>query len=139
MQPTTMLLQAIKSGKITISQNNVEQVEIKAHGKQIDVDAKKKEFIKEIVTSTQKPSEKKGITEKIKLPGTTISTVRKIQPFVKEVVEDMCKEGVTVTLSYKGDKVVTVGAQADGKISKLLTGTRGIQVNNTTKLIELGI
>jgi hypothetical protein len=134
-----MLLQAIKSGKITISQNNIEQVEIKAHGKQIDVEAKNKDLIKEVVSSTQKPSTKRGLIEKIKRPSSTIGAVRKMQPFVKEIVEDLCREGVTVTLSYKGDRVVTIGAEADGKLSRLVTGTRGIQVNSTTKLIELGI
>jgi hypothetical protein len=138
VQPTTILLQAIKSGKVTISQNNVEQIEIKAHDKQIDVDTKHKEFIKEIVTSSQ-PSEKKGLAKKLKLPSSTLSSAHKMQPFMKEIVEDMCKEGITVTLSYKGDRVVTIGAQADGKLSRLLMGTRGIQVNSATKLLELGM
>ena len=55
------------------------------------------------------------------------------------MVEDLCKEGVTITLSYKGDKVATIGSQADSKLTRFVTGTKGIEINSPGKLAELGL
>lgn len=135
MQLTTWLVETIKSGKVTVSQNNVEALEIKAQGKKIDVNATDKKFIKEIISSARQGSSKKGIK------GTVdqIKVARNMRPLLKDIVEDLCKEGVTVTISYKGDKVVTIGSEANSKLTRLVTGTRGIEINSPTKLIEMGI
>jgi hypothetical protein len=55
------------------------------------------------------------------------------------LVEDLCKEGITITVSYKGDRVVTVGSEADSKLTRLVTGTKGIEINSPLKLAELGL
>ena len=135
MQLTTWIVETIKSGKVTVSQNNVEALEIKAQDKKIDVNATDKKFIKEIISSARQGSSKKGIK------GTVdqIKFARNMRPLLKDIVEDLCKEGVTVTISYKGDKVVTIGSEANSKLTRLVTGTRGIEINSPTKLIEMGI
>ena len=58
---------------------------------------------------------------------------------LEEVAEELSNAGVTVTLSYKGDLVATLGSQAKPKLSSILTGTRSIEINNPIKLIELGL
>ncbi|MCW4023414.1 MAG: hypothetical protein NWF01_00050 [Candidatus Bathyarchaeota archaeon] len=57
----------------------------------------------------------------------------------KDVAEDFRDAGVTVTLSYKGDVVATIGAQANPKISSIATRTKAIEINSPTKLVELGL
>jgi hypothetical protein len=138
LQLTTFLAETIKSGKIKVSQNNVEAIEITAQNKKFDVNAKDKEFVKDIVSSIRKGSDEqpKGIISSIER---TVKTARNMQPVVKEIAEDLCREGVTVTLSYKGDKVVTIGSEADSKFTRFLTGTKGIEVNSPRKLIEMGL
>ncbi len=138
MQLTTFLAETIKSGKIKVSQNNVEALEITAQNKKFDVNAKDKEFVKDIISSVRKGSDEqpKGIINSIER---TVKTARNMQPMVKEIAEDLCREGVTVTLSYKGDKVVTIGSEADSKFTRFLTGTKGIEVNSPRKLIEMGL
>ncbi len=138
MQLTTFLAETLKSGKIKVSQNNVEAVEITAQDKKIDVNAKDKEFVKEIISAARKGSDDqpKGLISSIER---SVKTVRNMQPMVKEIAEDFCREGVTVTLSYKGDKVVTIGSEADSKFTRFLTGTKGVEVNNPRKLFEMGI
>ena len=135
MQLTTWLVETIKSGKVTVSQNNVEALEIKAQDKKIDVNATDKKFIKEIISSARQGSSKKGIK------GTVdqIKVARNMRPLLKDIAEDLCREGVTVTISYKGNKVVTIGSEANSKFTRLVTGTRGIEINSPTKLIEMGI
>jgi hypothetical protein len=138
VQLTTFLAESIKSGKITVSQNNVEAVEIKAHDKKIDVNAKDKEFIKEIISSARQGNQK-GVRKTMEHGIDELRAIREMQPLVKDIAEELCREGVTVTLSYKGDKVVTIGSDADSKFTRILTGTKGIEVNSPRKLVEMGL
>lgn len=55
------------------------------------------------------------------------------------ILEDLCEEGVTVTVSYKGDRAVTIGSEANSKLTRFITGTRGIQIYNNLKLAEMTI
>jgi len=138
LELTTWLVETVKSGKVTVSQNNVEALEITAHNKKIDVNAKNKEFIKEIISSARQGT-KKDVKESADRGIGGIRAARDMMPFVKDIVEDLCREGVTVTISYKGDKVVTIGRDADSKLTRFITGTKGIEVNSPLKLIEMGI
>jgi hypothetical protein len=138
LQLTTFLAESLKSGKIKVSQNNVETVEITAQNKKIDINAKDKQFIKEIISATSKSDKKKGILNSIERGVEGIKTARNMQPIVKEIAEDLSREGVTVTISYKGDKVVTIGSEADSKFTRFLTGTKGVEVNSPRKLVEMG-
>mgnify|MGYP000984789010 CR=1 FL=1 len=139
MQLTTLLVETIKSGKMVVSQDNTEALEITAQEKKIDVNAKDKDFIKEIISSVRQGSTEKGVKESIDRGVGGIKAAREMMPLVKDIVEDLCREGVTVTISYKGDKVVTIGRDADSKLTRLITGTKGIEVNKPLKLIEMGI
>ena len=139
MELTTLLVETIKSGKIIISQNDKEAVEVNVANKKIDANVKDKEFIKEIISSARGASTKKGIGESIHRGVDTLREARRTQPLVKEMVEDLCREGVTITVSYKGDRVVTVGSEANSKLTRLVTGTKGIEINSPRKLAEMGI
>lgn len=139
MQLTTILVETLKSGKITLSQNDKPAVEVNISERKIDADIVDKEFVKEIVSSARGVSSKKGVGENIRRGVNTIKEARKSQPAVKEMVEDLCREGVTITISYKGDRVVTVGSEANSKLTRLVTGTKGIEINSPRKLAEMGI
>ncbi len=136
---TTFLVESLKSGKVTISESNKPQLEIKVRNKRIDVDAKDNTLIKEIVSSTAKGTGKGSMKERIQRTTNILSEARESRPLVKDMVEDLCAEGVTITLSYKGDKVATIGSDANSKVTRLLTGTKGIEINNPRKLAELGL
>jgi hypothetical protein len=139
VQLTTFLAETLKSGKITISQNDKPAVEVNVSDKKIDADIVDKDFVKEIVSSARGASTKKGIGGSLRSGVDTLREARKAQPAVKEMVEDLCREGVTITVSYKGDRVVTVGAEADSKLTRLITKTKGIEINSPLKLAEMGI
>ena len=139
MQLTTLLVETLKSGRIIVSQNDVEAVEVNVADKKIDVNAVDKHFIKEIVSSARGAAAKKGVGESIRRSVDTIREARKAQPLVKELVEDLCREGVTITVSYKGDRVITVGSEAHSRISRVITGTTGIEINSPLKLAEMGL
>jgi hypothetical protein len=58
---------------------------------------------------------------------------------LKDAAEELSDAGITVTLSYKGSVVVTLGSQANPKLSSIATGTKAIEINSTRKLMELGL
>ncbi len=134
-----MLVETLKSGKITVSQNDKPAVEVNISEKKIDADILDKEFVKEIISSARGASTKKGVRESIHRGVDTLREARKTQPLVKEMVEDLCNEGVTITVSYKGNRVVTVGSEANSKLTRLVTGTKGVEINSPRKLAEMGI
>ena len=112
-------------------------MEIQVSDKKIDLNAKDKQFIKEALSSARKGTTQKGTRQSIRRSIDTFDAARKSRPLVKAIVEDLCKEGVTITVSYKGDRVLTVGSEADSKLTRLLTGTKGIEINSPRRLVEL--
>ena len=135
MQLTTWLVETVKSGKVTVSQNNVEALEIKAEDKKISVNATDKNLVKELISSVREANSKRGIKGSVDQIRVAID----MRPLLKEIVEDLCKEDVTVTIFYKGDRVATIGSEANSKFTRFVTGTKGIEINSPTKLIEMGI
>jgi hypothetical protein len=139
LQLPTILIESLKSGKITISQRNVKQLEVKVQEKRIDVNATDKELIKEVISAALEGPNRDSISNRLRKSVGSVRAANEARPLVKDIVEDLCREGVTVTISYKGDKVVTIGSEANSKLTRLVTGTKGIQINNAVKLAELGI
>jgi hypothetical protein len=139
---TTFLAESIKSGKIRVSQNNTEALEITAQDKKIDVNAKDKEFVKDIILSSVRKEDDKlqrGVIGTIGRGVTGLRTVRNMQPMVKEIAEDLQREGVTVTISFKGDPVITMGSEANPKFARFLLGTKSVEINSIRKIVELGL
>ncbi|MDR0318695.1 MAG: hypothetical protein LBI09_01520 [Nitrososphaerota archaeon] len=139
---TTFLAESITSGKIKVNQNNTEALEITVQDKKIDVNAKDKEFIKNIIAfSTGKDNDKlqKGVIGTIERGVTGLRTVRNVQPVIKEIADDLQRGGVTVTISFKNDTVITMGSAANSKFTRLILGTKSVEINNIRKVVELGL
>jgi len=139
---TTFLAESIKSGKITVNQNNIEALEITAQDKKIDVNAKDKEFIKEIIINSVRKDDdtaQKGVIGTIERGVAGLRTVRNVQPMIKEIADDLQREGLTVTISFKGDTVITMGSEASSKFTRLLLGTKSVEINSIRKIVELGL
>ena len=139
MQLPIKLLEAIKSGKITISQNDKPAIEVRAADKRLDINTIDKDFIKEIMSSARGASSKQGVIENLKKSFGTISQANTYLPLLKTIAEQLCSEDFTVTVSYKGDRVLTIGAEADSKFTRFVTGTKGIEINSPLKLAEMGL
>jgi hypothetical protein len=122
VQLPTWLGHVITSGEVSLFADNKEALHLKAGNKKIDLDVVDKKFVKGIVGS---------------LGGSTSIRGRLSQ--IKSIAEELREEELTVTVSYKGNRVVTVGANAKPKISRVLTGTNAIEINSLRKLIELGV
>jgi hypothetical protein len=122
VQLTTWLGHIVKSGKATLITGDVEALQIKAEDNKIELSIANKEFFKDVLGSA----------------GSGTSIRSKLAP-LKSIAVDLKDEGLTVTLSYKGDLLVTIGSEAKPKFSRLVTRTDAVEINNLRKLIELSV
>ena len=120
MQLPTQIGHIIKSGAVTLSTGNKEALKMRAENNRIDINAIDKEFLKDVVGNM---GDGKSI-------GNRISQL-------KGLAEELQKEGLTITVSFKGDLVITVGLDAEPKISQIITRTNAVEINNLRKLVEL--
>ncbi len=140
MQLPTLLLESLKSGQIIISQNETQQLVVNVEKeKKVNVNVTDKKLVKEMMSSLREGTTKKGILEGLHRDIDSAREVTKMRPLVKDIVEDLCKEGVTVKISYKGDRVMTVGSEANSKLTRLITRTKGVEINSPLKLAEMGL
>lgn len=126
-----------ESGKIILTTGDEEALEVNLIGKLINVDIKDKEFIKraiklrgDISKMMSKPQETTGEKPKKKKSSGPLAMLR-------TVAETLCKRGITVTVSFKGNKLLTLGADANPKLLQIVTRTKGVAVNSFFKLIGL--
>jgi hypothetical protein len=138
MPLATLIAEMLKSGKVTVSTNNVEALEITAANKKININAVNKKFLKETLAATREENSE-GIRGSIRGRVGQIKSARSSLGMLKDVAEELSEAGITVTLSYKGDLVVTMGSQASPKLSSIATGTKAIEINSLRKLVEMGI
>ena len=122
MQLTTWLGHVVKSGGVTLVIGDVEVLQIKAEDKKIELSIADKEFLKDILGSA---GGGKSIRNKLAQ--------------LKNIAIELKDEGLSVTLSYKGDLLVTIGSEAKPKFSRLVTRTDAVEINNLRKLIELSV
>jgi len=139
MQIVTMIGQMLESGKITISTKNTKTIEIIANNKKIDVNAQNKKLIKDIISSVRAVNKNNNLTGRAKEIPEMLKTVNSAREMLIDVAEELTESGITVTLSYKGNIVATIGTQANARLSRLVTGTKAIEINSLAKLVELGI
>ena len=138
MQIVTMMGQMLESGKVTLSTKNKEAIEIIAVNKKIDVNAKNKELIKDIISSVRDSGKNISVTERAKEIPDMLKTAKSTREMLIDIAEEFKAAGITITLSYEGNVVATMGAQARARLSRLVTGTKAIEINSLPKLIELG-
>ena len=120
MQLPTQIGHIIKSGAVTLSTGNKEALKMRAKNNRIDINAIDKKFLKDVVGNM---GDGKSI-------GNRISQL-------KGLAEELQNEGLTITVSFKGDLVITVGLDAEPKISQIITRTNAVEINNLRKLVEL--
>lgn len=120
MQLPTWLGHVVKSGAVTLSTGDVEALQIKAEDNKIELCIANKEFLKDVMGSA----------------GSGAS-IRSRLAQLKGIAGELKEEGLTVTLSFKGDRLVTIGLKAKPTLSRLVTGTSAVEINNLRKLLEL--
>jgi len=122
VQLPTWLGHVVKSGEVTLFTGDEEALQVKAEGNKIELSIANKEFLKDVVDSA----------------GGGASIRSKLAQ-LKDMAGELKEEGLTITLSYRGDILVTIGSEAKPKFSRLVTGTDAVEINNLRKLLELSV
>jgi hypothetical protein len=122
VQLPTWLSHVVKSGEVTLFTDDREALQIKAEDNKIDLNAANEEFLKEVVGTAGAGG-----------------SIRSKLAQLKDIADELKDEGLTVTLSYKGDRLVTIGAEAKPKFSRLVTRTNAVEINNLRKLLKLSV
>jgi len=122
VQLPTWLGHVVKSGEVTLSTGDVEALQIKAEDNKIDLCIADKEFLKDVIGSAGSGG-----------------SIRSMLAQLKTIAGELKDEGLTVTLSFKGDRLITIGLEAKPTLSRLVTRTDAVEINNLRKLLELAV
>ena len=122
MQLPTWLSHVVKSGEVTLFTGDEEALQVKAEDNKIELSVTSKEFLKDVVDSA----------------GGGASIRNKLAQ-LKDIAGELKDEGLTITLSYRGDILVTIGSEAKPKFSRLLTRTDAVEIKNLRKILELSV
>ncbi len=99
-----------------------ETLQLKIEDRRIDINLLNKKLLKSIL-ETKVESEEKSLLGKL--------------PQLRSMARQLKKNGLTVIVSYKGTAVLTLGLEADPKLSRLVIGTDTIEINSLSKLMQL--
>jgi hypothetical protein len=122
VQLPTWLSHVVKSGEVTLFTGGEEALQVKAENNKIELSVASKEFMKDVVDSAGGSSSIRSRLEQL-----------------RDIAGELKDEGLTITLSYRGDILVTIGSEAKPKFSRLLTRTNAVEINNLRKLLELSV
>jgi len=116
------LIQTLTQGRISLQTNGAENVQLQIENKKMDINFLQKEPLKTIL-ELESQMEKESILKRLKT--------------LKNIAEKLKQNGFTITISYKGQTLLTLGSEAQPTISQMVTGTKTIEVNNLIELIKL--
>ncbi len=121
-----------------MSTGDLNVLDVNLAGNRFDVDVRDKDFIKRIIamrgeiSSQSYLAEGEDIEEEVrKKPGT--SAIKTL----KTVAEALKSRGITVTISYRGTTVITIGTGARSTFLQLITKTRAVAINSFYNLLKM--
>jgi len=125
---------ASSSGKALIYTGELEVLRINAAGKRIDLDIEDKDFVKRVIKLRDEITPKKPSTteKKEKKKSSPLGTVR-------TVAETMQKLGITLTVSYQGRRIATIGAEAHPTLVQIVTRTHALSIDSTLTALKMMI
>ena len=116
------LVRTLKSGEASVFADGMKILQLKVENKKIDVNLMNKELLKDVLRVGAK-TERKSLLGKLKQ--------------LKDIAEELKNDGLTITISHKGDILFTLGSGAKSTLSKLVTRTNAIEINDLSKLLQL--
>ena len=122
MKFQTWISQVLKSGAVTVSAGDVKALQLRVENKKIDLNIVDKEVLKKAL---------EGGTEKNSLRG--------MLGLLKNAAEELKGEGYTITISYQGETVMTLGSEASSSFSRLVTRTNAVEINNLRRLLQMAV
>jgi hypothetical protein len=120
LQNPSLFSNIVKSGKVSVSVNNDIFFQIKVNHPLIDFNILEKRIIKEFFRNNEKHLSFRNVIE-----------------LTKKLAKELGSQGVTLSISYQDNKIVTLGSKANPKFSKFVTRSSYIQIDNPIMLLQL--
>jgi hypothetical protein len=128
-------LPLFESGKVRLLTGDLEVLRVNVAGKKIDVDIEDKQFIKRAMklrgVGQKKPVDVEK-SKKKKRKSSPLSMVRMVADTSKRI-------GITLTVSYQGKKIATIGAEARPTLLQVITKTRALALNDPITALRMMI
>jgi hypothetical protein len=125
-----------EGGQVLLSTGDVRVLRVDLSSTHIDVDLEDKAFVKRLIAMRDQLTPKlPGAEAEEGGPphiGSALSTARK-------VADALSNRGITVTVSYRGRHIATIGAEAHSTLLQVITKTRRIALNSVIAAIRLVI
>lgn len=127
-----------EGGEVLLSTGDIQVMKVNLSSTNIDVDIEDKAFIKRIIALRNQPKPQSCEAESAEAPnnppqiGGALSTARK-------VADALCSRGITITISYQGSRIATIGADAHPTLLQYITKTRGIAINSILTVAKMVI
>ncbi|MFI5421125.1 MAG: hypothetical protein ACHQ1H_09190 [Nitrososphaerales archaeon] len=128
---------AFESGKVLVSTGDLEVLEINVAGKRWDVDVKDKQFIKRVIKLRNEIAPQNSNTTETKARKQKKSS--NPLAIIRAIAEACKKLGITVTISYRGHRIATMGAEARPMLLQYVTKTHALALNSAYTAIEMMI
>ncbi|MBK5133610.1 hypothetical protein JJE00_04180 [Candidatus Bathyarchaeota archaeon] len=122
MKFPTWISQVLKSGAVTVSAGDVKTLQLRVENKKIDLNIVDKEVLKKALEG-----------------GTKKNSLLDMLGLLKNVAKELKTEGYTITISYQGETVMTLGSEASSSFSRLVTRTNAVEINNLRRLLQMAI
>jgi hypothetical protein len=125
-----------EGGKVVLSTGDVQVLIVDLSSNHIDIHVEDKKFIKRIIAMRDElipkmPGDGSGGDEdKPPQIGGALSTAR-------SVANTLSDKGITITFSYKGHRIATIGADAHSVLLQRITKTRKIALNSVFSAIKM--
>jgi len=120
LQILALITNMLKSGTIYISANEENLFHLTIKNNIIDVNLLDKKFVNNLVKDPE-----------------IFSSFRNLLASLKNLAGELRNQETTVTLSFKGEKVITLGSDAKPRFSNFLTRTTDIEINSLKRLIKI--
>ena len=112
----------LKSRAVTVSAGDVKALKLRVENKKIDLNIVDKEVLKKALEG-----------------GTKKNSLLDMLGLLKNVAKELKTEGYTITISYLGETVMTLGSEASSSFSRLVTRTNAVEINNLRRLLQMAV
>ncbi len=131
------VIPSVEGGQVILSAGDGKVLEIDlSSSNHINVNVEDKAFMKRLIAIRNDLTTLLPGTAKPENPSNPPSKEGSISA-ARSFAETLCSLGLTVTFSYKGQRVATVGIDAHPTLLQHITKTQGIAVNNILTAIRL--
>ena len=124
-----------KGGQVALLTGDLEVLKVDLSSTDIDIDVEDKAFIKRVIAMRDQLTPK--ITRVPPAGEETLPQVGGVLSTARRVADMLCSQGITITFSFKGKRIATIGSKAHPILLHHITKTHGIALNSVFTAIRL--